>query len=81
MAETGKKTQDDTSSQSTDSPTKASKDSGYVRVRTRYPHSSFSVEGVPTIDTEGIIVTKEQSEKALSAAPAYGVKLAVEDVK
>lgn len=78
MAETGKKPNPQVVE---DKPSTPAKTEEYVRVKTAYPHNTFSVEGVPTIDTEGVVLTKDQANKAQELAPAYGVRLNVEEVK
>jgi hypothetical protein len=83
MAETGKKPDPkvtENSGSTSEAKAVPAKDE-YVRVRTTYPHATFSVEGVPTIDTEGVVLTKEQADKAKELAPTYGVRLNVEEVK
>lgn len=50
------------------------------RVKVVFPHSSFSMEDVPTITADGTMLTKPQLAKAEKLAPEYGVELEVEDV-
>lgn len=95
MAETGKKGASEASvepknnpapsppgrsAESTENDTEESKNAS-VRVRTVFPHSSFTVQGVPTITDSGTMLTKTQLEKVEKLAPEYDVELDVEEVK
>lgn len=48
-----------------------------VRVRTRWPHSSFdsNIKGVPVIHESGTEIPAQSLEKVRSAAKASGVSL------
>ena len=84
MAETGKKATDRVAVSPVNDPAPEPAEESpraSVRVRTEWPHSSFTVQGVPEITADGTMLTKTQLTEVEKLAPEYGVGIQVEEVK
>jgi len=90
MAETGKKAAEGSAQPTTDPAPDIARNEGdqlatpnesrgaSIVVKCSWPHSKFTVEGVPVVTSEGTRLTKPQLEEVQKAALASGVSLHVE---